>query len=79
MSKTVSFSMSEAEYLMVKLDATVKGMTPSQYAKTATFAYLNRYAAKGILSEYYRKYGLDGKVPPAPMDLGAKGTSGGCL
>ncbi len=51
MSRTISFSMTNGEYHLIAHDAQAKGLTPSTYAKTATFGHLNKYATKGVLSE----------------------------
>ncbi len=59
MSRTISFSMTDGEYHLIAHDAQAKGLTPSTYAKTATFGHLNKYATKGVLSELSSAVSLD--------------------
>jgi len=44
--RTVSFSLSEEEYLRFKEDAEKRGQTLAQYCKTATFSHFHKYEYK---------------------------------
>jgi len=50
-NKTISFSMSEGEYLSFATEARCRGLTVSQYCKTAAFSHLAKYASKGAIAE----------------------------
>ena len=59
MSHVISFSVSDGVYHLIAHDARAKGLTPSAYAKTATFGHLNKYASKGLLAELSSAVSLD--------------------
>ena len=44
--RTVSFSMTEKQYLRFKEDAENRGQTVAQYFKTAAFSFLHKYEYK---------------------------------
>ena len=48
--KTISFSITDDEYKIIKYEARCKGMTPSGYARKTVFIDINKYPAKGIFT-----------------------------
>jgi len=49
--KTVSFSLTKDEYLSFTIEARCRGLTVSQYCKTAAFSHLAKYVSKGAITE----------------------------
>lgn len=49
--KTVSFSLTKGEYLTFDTEARCRGLTISQYCKTAAFSHLAKYVSKGAIAE----------------------------
>ena len=49
--KTVSFSLTKGEYQSFAIEAKCRGLTVSQYCKTAAFSHLAKYVSKGAIAE----------------------------
>lgn len=61
--KPISFSVTKEEYSLIEFEATARGLTPSQLAKTALFSHMNKYATKGVMAELYRLIDAVAKEP----------------
>jgi len=74
--RTISFSLSDEEYQITKFEAKAKGLTPSQYAKSAMFSHTNKYASKGVFTELYRILGVEapGSKKPTFVESGGEKT-----
>lgn len=75
MSKTISFSVTDTEYHLIRFEAQSKGLTPSQYAKMATFSHTNKYGSKGVFAELRRIIGEAGESRQKPTFVGSEGLS----
>lgn len=69
MSNTISFSVTDDQLALIEYEAVSKGLTRSQFAKTALFSHMNKYPAKGIMAQ------LAELLPPTPTNLGPRGNS----
>ena len=47
----VRFSVDEFEYKALMFQSKARGLTPSTYAKSATFAHLTKHPARGLTRE----------------------------
>ncbi len=59
--KTISFSVSDDEYVIIEHEAKSKGLRIGQYVKTATFSNINRYPSKGTFAILH---GMKGSEKP---------------
>lgn len=57
--KTIKFSVSDVEYAAIAFEARAKGLTASAFVKTAVFAYVSKYPAKGLMAEIARSHSVD--------------------
>jgi len=56
MSKTISFTISEPQFKILKHEAESKGLKPSEYSRMAIFAYVNKYPSRGVFAELARTF-----------------------
>ena len=54
MSKTISFTISDSEYQLLRHEAKSKGLKPSEFSRMAIFSHMNKYPSKGIFAELDR-------------------------
>ena len=54
MSKTISLTISDEEYAIVKHEGKSKGLKPSEFCRMTIFSYLNKYPSKGVMAELDR-------------------------
>jgi len=68
--RTVSFSMTDGQHALFATEAAARGLSVSQYCKTAAFSHLAKYASKGVVAEIIARAG---KGPCGPTDVGSAG------
>jgi hypothetical protein len=51
--KSIRFSITDEEERIINHEAKSRGLTKSQFAKSITFNFINKYLSKGILAELY--------------------------
>lgn len=49
--KTISFSVTDEEARLIDVEASARGLTRSQLAKTSLFSHMNKYPTKGVMAE----------------------------
>ena len=54
MSRTISLTVDDSEYQIIKHEAKSKGLKPSEFARLTIFSYMNKYPSKGVMSEMDR-------------------------
>lgn len=57
--RKIKFSVSDVEYAAIAFEARAKGLTASAFVKTAVFAYVSKYPAKGIMAEIAKAHSVD--------------------
>ena len=67
--RTVSFSMTDGQHALFATEAAARGLSVSQYCKTAAFSHLAKYASKGVVAEIIARAG---KGPCGPTDVGSQ-------
>ena len=76
-TKTISFSISDSKYKLLQLEAECRGLTVSQYCKSAAFSHLSKYGSKGLFAEVIKRLGDGNCIASNPMDVGVQGKSPG--
>ena len=51
MSKSISLTIPDDKYVIVKHEASSKGLTPSEFVRLALFSYINKYPSRGVFAE----------------------------
>ena len=51
MSKTISFTIADEEYELIRHEAKSKGLKPSEFSRMAIFSHMNKYPSKGVFAE----------------------------
>lgn len=54
MNKTISFTITDEQYRLLKHEANSKGLKPSEFSRMSVFSYINKYPSKGIFAELER-------------------------
>ena len=70
--RTISFSVTDAQYDLFRIDGECKGQTVSQYCKTAAFSHLSKYGSKGVFAEIVKLLKDGKRMAPDPTDVGSE-------
>ena len=54
MSRTISLTVDDSEYQIIKHEAKSKGLKPSEFCRMAIFSHMNKYPSKGVMAELDR-------------------------
>jgi hypothetical protein len=78
MSRTISFTIADEDYEIIRHEAKSKGLKPSEFCRMTTFSHINKYPSKGVMSELDRVISvLKLKMASTPIDVGLETKSGG--
>lgn len=66
---TIRFTVPEDIGEALEYEAASRGMTRSEYARTATIAYMSKYPSKGVVAQIVASRRTD------PRNLGSEGKS----
>jgi len=50
-SKTISLTITDEQYIILKHEAHSKGLKPSEFTRLALFSHINKYPSKGVFAE----------------------------
>ena len=50
MSKTISFTISDEQYEVIRHEGMAKGLKPSEYSRMAVFSHIGKYPTKGVMA-----------------------------
>ena len=54
MSRTISLTVDDSQYAIIKHEAKSKGLKPSEFIRMAVFSHMNKYPSKGVMAELDR-------------------------
>ena len=58
MSKTISYTVSDEQYEIIRHEGQTKGLSPSEFTRLSVFSYINKYPTKSVfalLDTFYQK------------------------
>ena len=54
MSRTISLTVDDPDYEIIRHEAKSKGLKPSEFIRMAVFSHMNKYPSKGVMAELDR-------------------------
>ncbi len=74
MKRSVSFSVDNQAYEIIRHEAAAKGLRPSEFSRMAVFSHINKYPSKGVFSELDDiRYQKSENSSTDPTNVGSQG------